>query len=104
MKNRIYYNPLNRACKNIVGAVAEGEKIQLNLFYIHHNSIFNIEQTTQLPSRSDCSSPQMNAFLQINKDGGQVEVFEMQKTLFGWTISFCLNEIGLYYYTFYILS
>ena len=102
MKNRIYYNPLHSACKNITGAIALGQKIQLNLFNINENSIFNVEQTTQLPKQFDCSTPQMNAFLQINKDGGQVEVFEMQKTLFGWTISFCLNEVGLYYYTFYI--
>ncbi len=102
MKNRIYFNPLNTACKSVIGAVSQGTRIQLNLFFINENSIFNVEQSIQTPKASDCCTPQLNAFLQINKDGGQVEVFEMQKTLFGWTIAFTLNEIGLYYYTFYI--
>lgn len=102
MKKRIYYNPLKTACKNVTGAICQGEYVRFNIFNIDERSAFSTEQTIRLPEISDCVTPCERAFLQINRDEKAVEVFEMQKTTFGWTISFRVNEIGLYYYTFYI--
>ncbi len=108
MSIRIYFNPLDVACKTVTGAVKEGEKVQFNLFllnetveltpYDEKNGIFCAET----PNLEDCVKPQNKAFFRLNKDGENPELFPMQETEFGWSISIALNEIGLYFYSFYI--
>ncbi len=104
----IYFNPLDTACKNIIGAVKEGDLIQFNIFLLkkertcapwnENKSYFN----TQTPLPEDCIMPSKNAFLRLNHDGETPEFYLMTKTQFGWSISLKINEIGLYFYSFYI--
>jgi glycosidase len=106
----IYFNPLDKACKNVIGAVKTGEILTLNLFCLRENGRHPFSQSNeytgleclQTPQESDCIQPSENAFLQLNKDGESAENIPMQITPFGWTVSLRIHEIGLYFYTFYI--
>ena len=104
----IYFNPLDSACKNIVGGVPKGEKIQLNVFLLKETEEFSPfnEKTggfcAVTPSIEQCDLPKQDAFLRLNKDGERAEFFPMEKTEFGWTITIAIKEIGLYYYSFYV--
>ena len=105
---QIYFNPLDSACKNVVGAAPRGEKIQLNVFLLSeegYSSPFD-EKTGEFcantPSAAQCKQPQQDAFLRLNKDGERAEFFPMERTSFGWTITFSIKAIGLYYYSFYV--
>lgn len=102
MAIRVYFNPLKRACKNIIGAIANNEILQLNLFHIKPDANFDTTQTISLPQETDCQAPLHTAFLRLFKDGEEPTLFPMQKTDFGWQISLQISEIGLYYYGFYI--
>ena len=101
MSVRIYFDPLNRACKNITGAVKQGEILQFNLFLLRNDARFD-ELGAETPKETDCFSPNFDAFLSFNRDGEEAQSFPMQKTSFGWTISLSIPQIGLYYYTFSI--
>ena len=101
----IYFNPLDNACKSIIGGIKQGEELQFNLFLLKnrervHCGIPNYNFKT--PSKGDCIEPSQNAFLRIKRDGESFDLFEMKKTEFGWSISFQILEIGLYHYSFYI--
>ena len=108
MSISIYYNPLDKACKNLIGAVKQGDLLQLNVFLLNHTeeitpwsvnkTVFNIKT----PTKKQCMAPIKNAFLRFNHDGDTCEYYPMQKTEFGWSISLRINEVGLYYYSFYI--
>ena len=101
----IYFNPLDIACKSITGGIKQGEKLQLNLFLLENREKLrcNIPNYNfKTPCESDCIPPTQNAFLRLNRDGEEAELFEMTKTDFGWSISLQIEEIGLYYYSFYI--
>ncbi len=104
---QIYFNPLDIACKSVIGAVRQGEKLQLNVFHLNteeeKNSHYNDkmgEFIAKTPRLEECTKPTDNAFLRLNKDGEQAELFPMKKTSFGWTITLSVKEIGLYYYSF----
>ncbi|MBO5239874.1 MAG: glycoside hydrolase family 13 protein [Clostridia bacterium] len=101
MSIRIYFNPLDRACKSVTGAVKQGKSFQLNVFLLKNDA-----QTDAFgvftPNEADCLYPEHDAFLSFNRDGEAAQSFPMQKTAFGWTIALSVPEIGLYYYTFYI--
>ena len=103
----VYYNPLDIACKSTIGAISAGNLLQLNIFLLKDSigpkiggafSYFH----AKTPNIEECTTPNKNAFLRINKDGEICEDFEMKKTSFGWSISLKINELGLYYYSFYI--
>jgi len=104
----IYFNPLDTACKNIIGGIKRGETLELNVFLLKnkepipkkHLFSFHAEQ----PSREECCTPTQEAFLRLERDGENAELFQMIKTEFGWHISLEVQEIGLYYYSFYILG
>ncbi len=105
---QIYFNPLDFACKNRLGAIPQGEKLQLNLFrlregieYIPYNEKTG-EFFGKAPKLNDCEEPKERAFLRLNKDGVRSEFFPMQITPFGWSITIAIHEIGLYYYSFHI--
>ena len=105
---RIYFNPLDTACKSRIGAISTDEKIQLNIYHVKENPntncycMQNQDFCTKTPNLCDCFEPCNNAFLRLNKDGEEAELFPMSKTGFGWTISISIEEIGLYFYSFYI--
>ncbi len=99
MSIRIYFNPLDRACKSITGAVKQGTSFQLNVFLLKENAF---SSDLHVPSESECQTPNKNAYLSLNRDGEEAEEFLMTKTDFGWNISLSIPKIGLYYYTFRI--
>lgn len=97
MTTRIYFDPLNKACKNIIGAVKEGEKLSFNLYNIKND--VSLLKDIKL---DQCEQPNHNAFFNIHKDNEEIASFPMLETDYGWTISLAIHEIGLYYYSFYI--
>ena len=101
MSIQIYFNPLNRACKNVTGAVKQGQALQLNVFLLK-NDVKTDEFGLFTPKEADCLAPDCDAFLSFNRDGENAQSFAMQKTAFGWSIKFSVPKIGLYYYTFWI--
>ena len=102
----IYFNPLDTACKSIIGAAKEGETIQFNLFYFDKRTAFypqsGIEESICMNKDmlAKCKKPDFNATLCLNKDGEACEYLSMQKTDFGWSITLNIHEIGLYFYHF----
>lgn len=105
---KFYFNPVNPACKSVIGGIREGEELQLNLFLLSSDSAKDSGRAETddfsfgAPDEALCASPSENAFLRLGKDGEEKERFPMQKTPFGWSISFSVGETGLYYYDFAI--
>ena len=97
MALQIYFNPLNTACKSVIGAVRQGENVQFNLFLVKSK---NVDEKSI--SKDDCEKPDFDAFLHLNLDGETATPYAMTKTDFGWTITLKIQEIGLYYYVFAI--
>ena len=105
---QIYFNPLDQACKNITGAIKQGDILQFNLFLIKDEA--KIEGNygekgtfyAEAPQFEHCDEPNDNAFLRLNKDGEEAILYPMKKTVFGWSVSLSIHEIGLYFYSFYI--
>lgn len=107
MSISIYYNPLETACKSKTGAIQQGELLQLNIFLLKNGRtitpwIGNREFKAQAPTLEECQPPTQNAYLRLNRDGEVCDFYPMQKTNYGWTIALRINEVGLYYYSFYI--
>ncbi len=106
MSIHVYFNPLDKACKNLIGAVRQGENIQLNVFLLKNSAESSLcklpHYIFHTPNAEECMTPTNPAYLHFNRDGEQAEVFPMQITSFGWSISLSVPETGLYYYTFYI--
>ncbi len=102
----IYFNPLDCACKNIIGAIRQGEKLQFNVFHLSSPHFFEQQRNggyqTQTPTMGECVKPLREAFLRINKDGQKTERYPMQQTEFGWSLTLSIEEIGLYFYCFEI--
>lgn len=104
----IYFNPLDKACKNIVGGIQTGDLLQLNIFLSEKERGLipwgenKTSFKTETPVKAVCKSPDKNAFLRLNRDGETPEFYLMTRTDFGWSISLKINEVGLYYYSFYI--
>ncbi len=102
MSMHVYFNPLDTACKNVLGAVKKGEELQLNVFllkYEHKYGWGNRIPTDRLhtPREEDCTFPERDAFFVFCKDGELPEYYPMQKTDFGWSITFIAPEPGLYF-------
>ena len=107
MSMHVYFNPLDTACKNVIGAVEEGRELQLNVFLLkndHPHGWGNRIPTDALhtPSEEECKKPQLDAFFVFAKDGELTESYPMKKTDFGWSISFVAPAPGLYFYHFSI--
>ncbi len=104
----IYFNPLDSACKSVKGGIALGETLQLNVFYVKKEDGYNPynektgEFSAETPNPEDCIEPKQRAFLRLNRDGERADFIPMAATPFGWTVSITVQEIGLYYYSFYI--
>ena len=101
MALNIYFDPLNRACKTITGAVRQKTAFQLNIFLLNPETKTQ-EFAFETPKAEDCMSPDCDAYLSFNRDGESAQNFPMQKTAFGWSITLSVPKIGLYYYTFLI--
>ena len=84
MSIHVYYNPLDVACKSVVGAVKEGEQFQFNVFLLkeaHKNGWGNRIPTEalQTPNPEDCTTPSGDLVLLLNKDGQDAVAYPMQK-------------------------
>ena len=108
MSMNVYYNPLDSACKNVCGGVKVGELLQLNVFLLKDGTPKTTftpqtrEFYVKTPTVEECTTPTENAFLRLNFDGEAPELFPMQKTDFGWTVSLRFEQTGLYFYSFLI--
>lgn len=108
MATHIYFNPLDVACKSVVGAARMGEDIRFNLFLLKNATAEDTSSDhfdfsgAKTPLQDECTSPNKKAFLLLNKDGEEVESFPLTETSYGWTITLALEQIGLYYYNFSI--
>ena len=98
----IYFNPLDTACKSITGGIYREEELQLNLFFLSEEyAEKEVSKNTFLNlSPTQCRPPSKEACLVLGKDGEARQRFPMQKTAYGWTISFKIAETGLYFYRF----
>jgi len=101
MEHSIYYNPLDIACKNVIGAVKQGETIQFHLFFLK-TPLKDPFISFQTPSMEECIAPTERAYLHVNRDGEAHESIPMKRTEYGWSVSIAINETGLYYYTFFV--
>ena len=105
MALKIYFDPLDLACKSITGAIKQEEKVRFNLFLLNDKqdnvySSCNFEKFDI--EKEKCVQPDFDAILHLNLDGENAQTHVMTKTAFGWTISLSIKEIGLYYYVFAI--
>ena len=85
----LYYNPLDRACKSIVGAIPRKAVVRLNVYKVKH------------PGGEDYFSAEV-CNLVLRRDEKNYHYYQMTRTDFGWTISLKFNEVGLYFYFFAI--
>ncbi len=105
MSINIYYNPLDTACKSTIGGIRKGEIVTLNVFLLKNakkGSNEVISNTLKTPEKEACRVPDIKAFLLLNRDSEAADRFLMTKTEYGWTVTFTVSEIGLYFYTFSI--
>lgn len=105
---QIYFNPLDRDCKNVIGGVRTGEVLQFNIFHCNDGleSFRDYDKKRvfcdEKPNIEECIEPKLNAFFRLNKDGEESVLYPMQIDTRGWTISLAINQTGLYYYSFFI--
>ncbi len=103
---QIYFNPLDTACKSIVGGVPQGERVQFNVFLLKEDRIYFDKKTGEFiattPDLCDCVEPKREGLFRFQKDGERAEFFPMKKTPFGWSITIAIKETGLFYYSFNI--
>ena len=92
MPFQIYYNPLDNACKNIVGAISQIQTLRL--------SVFTSQKTAD--GQAVPYAPVSDGFLCLCKDGMPMKQYPMQRTENGWTVSVKIRETGLYFYHFYL--
>ena len=85
----LYYNPLDRACKSIVGAIPRKTVVKLNVY-----------KKKDVGGEDYFSAEVCN--LVLRRDGKRCHYYQMTRTDFGWTISLRFNENGLYFYHFAI--
>ena len=105
---QFYFNPLDVACKSVIGGVKEREILQLNIYCLQDEA--DISQNhgekgvfcPKTPAIEDCIKPENNAFLRLNRDGEEAALYPMKITNFGWTISLSFADFGLYFYSFMI--
>ncbi len=84
---RIYFDPVDRACKSLVGAFARGK--QLTLCVICEKG------------GEDNFSAESCALL-LHRDGEEEESFPMRRTQNGFTLTLEFHETGLYFYHFHL--
>ena len=83
----LYYNPLDRACKSIVGAIPRKKVVTLNVY------------KERYPGGEDYFSAEV-CNLVLRRDEKNYQYYQMTRTDFGWTISLKFHETGLFFYYF----
>ena len=58
----VYFNPLEKACKSITGAISQTDTVHFNVFLLKNE----VKEVSNLPEAVDCRFPEQNAFLHIN--------------------------------------
>ena len=81
-----YYNPLDKACKSLTGAVARGSEVTLRIYETKNEEVF-------FPQ--DC-------YLILMEDGAPAKNYPMQRRDYGWEITIRFHQTGLYFYRFQI--
>jgi hypothetical protein len=81
MELKIYFNPLDKACKSIIGGIKTGETLTFQVFLVKNGTTAvdanaYDSEILQKPPESACEKPQNAAFLQINRDGEALESLE----------------------------
>ena len=62
----ICFNPLDTACKSIIGGIKQGETLQLNLFLLkklEDKRFYTPNYNFKTPKLEECLAPIQNAFL-----------------------------------------
>lgn len=80
----IYYNPVDKACKSLIGAFARGKNITLAIYSEGGEENFSAE----------------SCMLVLHRDGCAEEEFPMRRNGNRFAITLCFHEIGLYFYHF----
>ena len=88
----IYYNPLDTACKSVIGGVKQNMRVQFRVYCLRHD--------TQNARQGEFEPPKTDGFFLLRKDGAEAIAYPMQKTEYGWSITLKIAEIGLYFYSF----
>ena len=82
---RYYYDPLDKACKSLTGAIPCGSELTLNIDRLNSGE-------------GDFSAEACRLILW--QDGGEQSAFPMRRDENGFTITLKFNCIGLYFYIF----
>ena len=84
---QVFFDPLNKDCKNITGAIKQSERLCFNIFFLQKPREINQgDYPLKTPSMNECVRPNANACLQIYKEGEQLESIPLIQTDYGWTI------------------
>ena len=81
---RIYYDPLKRECKSLLGAVALGSEVDFRIFISGGEDDFSAE----------------SCYFVYCKDGEVSSEIPMKRTSEGFFLTLKFNRIGLYFYHF----
>ena len=103
MLMRFFFDPLNKDCKNMIGAVKQRAAFTFNIFCLKTpKEIQENDYPIKTPSKEECAMPTADAYLHIYKEGDEAHTIPLLKTEYGWTLSIAIHEIGLYFYHFSI--
>ena len=83
---KVYFNPLDKACKSQIGAIARKSEVTFNIF-------------CDISGEAGDFSADSCQFV-LCPDGSAPVCYPMHKTKFGWSVNLKFNQIGLYFYHF----
>ena len=65
-----YFDPLNRACKNVIGAVANGQELSFTVFSLSENcEKGDFGGVFFTPTSENCILPTNDLYFEFGKDG-----------------------------------
>lgn len=82
---KLYYNPLDKACKSVVGAIGQGERLSLWVYEFMDGSPCPFEGTAELI---------------LTRDGGATVTLPMEKEGDHYALGLEFPSTGLYFYYF----
>lgn len=83
---KVYYNPLDTACKSYTGAIPREYEVMFN--------VYKAESGEEKFFSADICS------FVLQRDGQAPNTYPMTPTQFGWTITLKVHQTGLYFYYF----
>ena len=101
MRMNCYFNPTNKDCKTIVGGVKLNDSFTITVFSLNH-AVDGKKLQIYPPKNEWLCCPNKEMYFLFSKDGEEKEWKQMTITPYGWQISLKINEIGLYYYSFFL--